>query len=109
MRNALRILVVAGVLSVLGFEQSKASDVVPNSVYAAPVQTHAAIPGEDEPGLMPMRASDHQPIPVIELNDRATVPQATVEAIPTPTAFHAGGALLVGIALTRVYRKLRRA
>ena len=106
MRNALTILIVGSVLSVGSFEQSKAAD-VPSSIYAVPVTNSPSIPREDEPGLLPMRASERVQMPVADLSDQATVPQASVEAIPTPTAFHAGGALLVVILLSRFVRKLR--
>jgi hypothetical protein len=111
MRNALKIIAFVGVLSVVGFEQSKAADaplpIIPSSIYAVPVDDKAGIPRADEPGLLPLRASDRVQLPVMEFSDRAAVPQATVEAIPTPTAFHAGGTMLVGILLFRVLRKLR--
>ena len=104
MRNALTILVVGGVLSVGGLEESRAADTA-TSVYAIPLEAHT-IPRDDEPGLLPMRVSDRVQIPVIDRADIA--PQASaVEAIPTPTAFHAGGALLGMILIRRLVRKVR--
>jgi hypothetical protein len=106
MRNALKILLVGGVFLVCNFEQAKATD-APSSIYATPITTSPAVPREDEPGLLPMRASEPVQVPVVDLSAQAAVPQASVEAIPTPTAFHAGGALLAVILLGRGVRKLR--
>jgi hypothetical protein len=107
MRNAPAIFLVGGLLSICSFEESKAADAVSPTIYATPATGSAVIPRDDEPGLLPMRASDRVSLPVVDLNGPAAVPQASVEAIPTPTAFHAGGALLVVILLSRFFRKLR--
>jgi hypothetical protein len=90
-----------------------------------PTLAYASQPDIDQSVLVPAPASiysldlDHQLLPVkgsdlplststAASGTKANGPQASVvEAIPTPTAFHAGGVLLIAMFAARYFRKLR--
>ena len=110
MRNALSILVVGGLLSIISVDAAQAGEGVPSpSVYAMPVAGQTVVPQDDEQGLLPSSYNGLQQVPMVSQNGRQSgAPQASiVEAIPTPTAFHAGGFLLLLIFVGRFFRKLR--
>ena len=109
MRNALFILVVGGLFSVGFIDAANAADALSPSIYAIPVSGQGTLPQYDQRGLLPIRYDDQPQAPLLDQTGRqSAAPQASiVEAIPTPTAFHAGGLLLLVIFLSRFVRKLR--
>jgi hypothetical protein len=113
MRNALILFVLLPICGLVSSARADvASDAAHLSVYATPIAGHdssaAGLNAEDTslipvryPGVAQTSLADQTPVSV-------ALPQSsTVEAIPTPTAFHAGGLLLVLIFVTRCVRKLR--
>jgi hypothetical protein len=106
MRNALKIIVVSGVLTVVCLEKAKAADIPPPSVYATPVTSSNVVPQEGDSGLLRVRTSNLPPITYPDQTGNSASTPA-VEAIPTPTAFNAGVFLLLVIFLGRCFRKIR--
>jgi len=112
MRNALLILSVISLISTACLASATASDSsVPGqtSVYAPPLSARGDFSVAGDQQLLPVHGSD---LPLSSANGTsgtsASSPQVSVvEAIPTPTAFHAGGLLLVIIFAGRYFRKLR--
>ncbi len=106
MRNALFILVIAGLLSVAHANVAPAADVPISSVYAIPVANQSE--SADAPGLLPTADDGEQHSPLVSQTAPQSAPQASiVEAIPTPTAFQAGVFLLLLIMVVRGLRKFR--
>ena len=107
MRNALFIAVLGTLFSNGFIDQVKADEAPPASIYAIPAVSSGM--QDAQPGLLPIRDGDRLSAPVLDPTGRqSALPQASVvEAIPTPTAFHAGGILLLAMFLVRCFRKLR--
>jgi hypothetical protein len=109
MRNALYILLAAGVST--GAVAAQAASVETPVSSSASLSVPVAANGDismDAP-FLPVRGRD-LPLStaVTSAGSPQSVPQASVvEAIPTPTAFQAGGVLLLGLAAARSFRKLR--
>jgi hypothetical protein len=120
MRNALIILSVflfvftAGLTHVIAAVSDSAatSSVYAMLVYGIPLsdrspQSQTATHSYDQQ-LLPVRGTD-LPLPsgtsLTTTGDSQQV--SAVEAIPTPTAFHAGAVLLLTIFAVRLFRKLR--
>ncbi len=80
-----------------------------DSVYAQSVSKPGGLSANDSPRLLVDRGTDGSAETINDREVRPSVsPQASaVEAIPTPTAFHAGVLLLGLIALGRFVRRLR--
>jgi hypothetical protein len=117
MRNALLVLLFVVLSSSASFAEMPAERVVATSLYATPLRNPA--PNDVTDGTLPEDAKYQSLIPVRDealssatLVDEspvsASLPESSaVEAIPTPTAFHAGGCLLLLILLSRCIRKVR--
>jgi len=94
----------------VGFaDGSKAAEGPRSSIYAVPALGQGIASQDDRAGLLPIRSSDQPRALILDQSGRQpAAPQVSiVEAIPTPTAFHAGAILLLAIFLTRCFRKLR--
>jgi hypothetical protein len=105
MRNALYILTAACILSPAMI--ARAAE--PVTVAFQYGNATAGVPLVSDAPFLPVRGRD---LPLSSALDGSGSPQSspqasTVEAIPTPTAFHAGGVLLLGLAAARSFRKLR--
>jgi hypothetical protein len=102
MRNALLILLLCGLI--LGSVSSKvfAEGTASPTIYAAPVTASAL-----DDSLLPANGRDLPLTGTVANGLAPTGSQATVEAIPTPTAFQAGSVLLIAVATGRVARRLK--
>lgn len=107
MRNALVILLVSSVSSVPLVANAIGSDIEPSSNYVAPASN---TPLDGDNSLLPVQGKDLALTPADGVGAPAAAPQASVvEAIPTPTAFQAGGVLLMVLIAGRFIRRLRSA
>ena len=110
MRNALLNLSLIGMSLVptlaLASQPDIAQPVTVSTPVAAPVSAYAPDLNQQ---LLPVRGSDLSLSTASATNGTSsTGPQASVvEAIPTPTAFHAGGLLIIAMIAARYFRKLR--
>jgi hypothetical protein len=114
MRKAPFIIIGCVILLAIGRSGAKA-EAVGSGYSKAPVASNTAnapddIPTPDNMGqILPVHGADLPAPPSTELGDQSTDTTGTsvVEAIPTPTAFHAGAVLLFLIVLGRSFRKRR--
>ena len=106
MRNTLSFVVAVFLFPAFLLTPAKGVSSSSGSVYAP---TLAGSAMTDPPTLLLTNATDHQLISTNGLETRQPVgpENSVVEAIPTPTAFHAGGALLLLIIISRFIRKPR--
>jgi hypothetical protein len=111
---ALSRLAVAGPVDFAPTADTKTSQPENHSAYASVLTTTAFSDSRDKDSatnreLLPVNGSD-LPLPSAVSNSTGSSgsPQASVvEAIPTPTAFHAGVFLLIAMFTARYFRKLR--
>ena len=109
MRHALRFIcavvmsytLVSGV--VLGASTRESSG--DWSIYAPRILLNGSASLDDNQ-LLPVKGSD-LPLPTVVGNLSSGPQDSIVEAIPTPTAFHAGAVLLLALVSIRFIRKLR--
>ena len=111
MRITLSIIVLGGTLFSVLVNPARGAIGGSDSVYAQPVSKPGELPFIDQPRLIDT-GTDAFAGAAQSINDRNVRPvvgpqSSVVEAIPTPTAFHAGGFLLLLIAGTRFFRKFR--